>query len=283
MSKKSTDFWFCKVHFSSDLFNTPKISDFVRALINAANAGTGIRDRNKIWHLGGLKSEVIEDSNTEVLFGKIGKEIFANYKTIYDDDTRDFITTAADETYASYGIFVVDIENYIIAVEAKFTLTLSKVLKKLKEFLPPEVGAYTTFEIMADKFEIYNRVRGWDKFTYAKFQLTPTNPDNDPEFEQLDKLIQNTGGDKAVLVFEKESGVGTLNTDNSSLAMQGIAMSSAGYGNFELMGEKDGHTDKIKTKDRARLKRTFETDGTDIEKKIIDFNRDFKNGKNEKG
>ena len=111
-SERTLDFWFCKLHFKKDLFQSFTINDFVAQLI--ANSKNKIIDGDKVWHLGGIKKEFIEDGR-EVLFGKIGKEIATNSKTIYDETMSDFIETETNDIYANYCMFVVDIKSYVIA------------------------------------------------------------------------------------------------------------------------------------------------------------------------
>ena len=276
MSKdvRAIDFWFCKLHFkNANLFNKLTIMDFVTYL--EAGVKKPLNDGKKVWHLGGVKRATINEH--EVLFGKIGKEIVDNSKTVYDDDAMDFVEKLSAEIYANYCIFIVDIKSYVIAIESQNLISLSVIKKKLIEFMPPEVREFIVFDDLSDKFNYYDRVRSWDTFTFAQFTLIPTNPDSDPEFAELDKLINNTGSDEGKLSFRASK---KLSTDNSSLVMQGIAMSAAGYGTFTVAGSVNNKVDKFSNK-TTKLKRTFQTDGTDIEQKVIEFNRDFKEGKNE--
>jgi hypothetical protein len=277
-NERTIDFWFCKLHFKFNLFGEFNSDIFVKELIKAT--GIPVIHKNKTWLLGGLKEEIVEERN--VLFGKIGSQTTSRINTVYDYEKNDFIDHISNELNAHYCYFIVDIQSYIIAIEAQ-QIALNTIIERIIEFLPAEYRALIEIEQLSDKYDIYDKVRAWNKFTYANFHLIPTNPDSDPDFEELDKLIQNSKADTAKIVFQTKDN-DTLSTDSESAVMKGIAMASAGYGTFSLNGiDKKGNVDKINSKSIKKLKKAFRTDGTDIEKKVTDFIVEYKKGKNEKG
>ena len=260
---KSIEFVFCKFHFTQNLFSY-SINQLIKD-IEYAQTKNVTDSTDNVWHIGGITKSTIDKES--FVFGKLGKEGRRKKDSTWDEQKKDFIDIEDNTKRADYARFVIDIGSYIIAIEQKYFISPKSFIKKFLQFIPQERQPDVFLDFLTDKENVYTKIASWEFFESAKFTLRPTNQDSDQDFSQLDKLVGDTGAGKAKIDF----GLGN-DTQKKSLSKKGknviqmaIAVASAGYGKFTLIGKnKDGETEKVISKNKRLRKKITINDSFDM-------------------
>ena len=78
------------------------------------------------------------------------------------------------------------------------------------------------------------------------FDLKPSNPEDEEDFKIVDDLIKKSKAKKARIKIENTDGLDL--SERQGLARQGVALTSAGYGEYNALVEEDGRYKTIRSK-----------------------------------
>jgi hypothetical protein len=132
-----------------------------------------------------------------------------------------------------------------MAFEEKYQISKNQFVKNFSKFWKKHNESEIEFEFIKDESQALQIIKSWDRVVKAKFSLSPTNPDSKEDFKKLDEFIRKSRAKKAKLEFRNdEQG---LSFDKESPAAEGLAMASAGYGDYSILGTKNNIGQAIKS------------------------------------
>ncbi len=223
-------FLFCRIHFV-DLFGIESKKNFYSNLIKMQNQKENVR--KFYWAFGDVGK--VDIDNHELVYGRLGKTAKERFETVYNEEKHSYSKELIKINSSNYSNFFILPEYNAIAFEEKYTISRNQFIKNFQKMWIETTSSEIAFEYLLDEIEAYDLIKSWDKIYSATFKLVPTNPSSREDFAPLDKFIQVTRATRAKFVFEnKENG---LNFEDSAVS-QGVSMSSAGYGDFDVKGKK---------------------------------------------
>lgn len=191
-----------------------------------------------LWAMGDVGERIVEGET--LLFGRLGKMARESVATNGAGPAHSFGRQPIHGKKAACSNFFISPSNSIMVLEDKPLLPAGKFLKKFKQFWAESQTAGIDFAFLKDEPEVFAIINRWDKITAAKFDLAPTNTRPREDFAPLDNLIRQSKASRVSLKLE--GGGDGLAADNS-IIQQGVSLSAAGYGEFNLKGvEKDSKT-----------------------------------------
>jgi hypothetical protein len=217
----------------------------------------GIGKGKFIWAFGDMWEKELDQGN--VIFARLGK-IRSPYRgTIYDTRERSFIDERIAPLRAlSYSNFIVHPKTRMILFEEKSNISINQFGKNFsiiyKRNFPDgseielELIEKSKFDAVRETKRVFEVLKE-RKVVEVQFTVTPSNPDDKPEFGELDKILKNAGAKKAYIRIENEEGDLIV---EGAITGWGIALSNAGYGHFRIIIEDEGRKRIIESKDKIR-------------------------------
>jgi hypothetical protein len=240
-----------KVHIVSNWEN----QSFEEKILDLMSSGEEYKQRkgrgaNKfIWAIG---DHLIKEINDEmVIFARLGKINMDFEEAIWDRREKSFKKVSVQEPKAlSWSNFIIIPRTQDIIFEEKLPDISIKQFTEIFSYIYRQhfSGDLTSLKIdlMQETQRIFEKLKGFDKILEVQLKVTPSNPEDDPLFKPLDDMLKNSDTNEANLKFKnKDHGLKVEDT----IIEQGIALSSAGYGQYTIVAEKDEQVEKIKSKD----------------------------------
>ncbi|MDF0592652.1 hypothetical protein P0O24_03540 [Methanotrichaceae archaeon M04Ac] len=240
-----------KVHVVSN-WETESFGDKILSLISSGEEYKQRKGKGAdkfIWSIG---DHLTMDLNgKKVIFARLGKINMEFEEAIWDRREKSFKKVSVQEPKAlSWSNFIIITDTQDIIFEEKLPDISIKQFTEIFSYLYKQhfSGDLSSLKIdlMQETKRIFDKLRGFDKILEVQLKVTPSNPHDDPLFKPLDDMLKNSGTKEANLKFKnKEDGL----TVEDTIIEQGIALSSAGYGQYTIVAKKDEQIEKIKSKD----------------------------------
>lgn len=212
-----------------------------------------ITDNKFQYALGDFQFEVIDDHS--LLRGIFGRMKNSDISEVYNKETKEFKKSIVSGIVDKKLEFIISHPQHLIFIEYDKTFLPEHFAKKFQEiFKHTSSIAGIEIDFILDEKDVYKELATWsrvEKITFKK--LRPSNPSSLDTFEEIEKLIKETNSSKTKLEFQateekngKPANDSGLNTD-STLIKQSLALSASGYGEADLLGEKDGKEVEVST------------------------------------
>jgi len=246
----TTKFYFGRIHFKHQL---TRLDDYDEDLTRAE------RIRKLLWEYVDTNKVVYEEKNGSIqwvfgvcyqedgyILGKFGK-VYSDKPTTYDFDRGEFIEEGEPSTQADYSMFLIAPEKNLIIFNQRQHIGY-------RQFQTAFAGGYDSYVQFEDSLSIgllqdaadIKELLDTAEIMYADFDLVPTNPTADPDMEVLDNHIRNMEADNFAMAAKSDGGI---NMDDD-LMQAALAMSTAGYGNFEAEYERDDRIEHYASADK---------------------------------
>lgn len=221
-------FLFSRFHFS-DLFGAENKKKIYENLLKMEKSK---KEMGRFYWAFGDVGEINID-NERLIYGRLGKTAKERFETVYNETKHSYSKELIKVNSSNYSNFFIMPSFNVIAFEQKYEISKLQFLQHFKEMWIETTASELQFEFMLNEVEAYDLIKGWKKIVTAKFTMVPTNPSSREDFAPLDEFIRKANAAKAKLSFEnKEKG---LNFGDSPIS-QGVSMSAAGYGEFDITG-----------------------------------------------
>lgn len=194
----------------------------------------------------------IEFVLSDLVFGRLGKVHTKRNLVVDDKESRQF--TRKDIGFGiteEYSNFLIDIKNKQIVFEdrrgrlpeKKFREVVSELYKRVHTDLSD-----LQISMKSETEEVLEEIRSYELIKRIKFQVTPSNPEDMPEFKELDKILKDSRTEHSNMSFEnKKEGLKVEKT----ILEQGIHLCSSGYGEFDLDAMQEGQPKKFSSSDKV--------------------------------
>jgi len=208
-----------------------------------------------IWVFGDSRIEDID--NEKIIFARLGKVKKGFFDLTFDRERKTFKRVKVDEPRAlNYSNFIIHLNSHMILFEEKLP---DISIKQFEQIFFMIYGRYfndlstITIHIMRERLEqLYEILNQYDKITEVQLKVTPSNPNDEPEFRRLDALLKGSNTEEGKLNFRNEEEGLVL---QPSIIGEGVSLSNAGYGSYNITVEKNGEREVIKSEDR--ITRTY--------------------------
>jgi len=210
-------------------------------------------DEETKWRFGKVKEY------EGVILGRFGK-VYADQPMQYNDEEEDFERADEHEEMADVAHFAVYPETDIIAFNRKKRIGQNQFIDAFS------IGYNSYYDIpdgleiklIKNNYEIEEILDRADRVFSVDFDLIPTNPIRDEEMRVLDEPMRQMGADD--LNFSASSDT-ELEPDNEYIRA-GFALSTNGYGDFEMGYEEEGEDKIYDSRDRPAIYSTEEPEST---------------------
>lgn len=194
------------------------------------------------WYFGAVELE------QNYALGKFGK-VYTEEPTTYDEEVGDFIDDTLPNREADYSMFILHFDPNLLIYNTKNRIGHQQFRKYFAQGLEENYGERISLETEyirnTDEIET---VLTESTVLEASFELEPSNPSSEPEWENLDESIQEMLAERLEIIAESEEGQG-LNMDEDLLE-QAVEMAQTRYGiNYRIVYDDDG---QIKTINKTR-------------------------------
>ncbi|WP_280535808.1 hypothetical protein [Halopenitus sp. POP-27] len=224
----------------TDLDRTASHEDLIReAIIDYIDTTEPVTETDDSrWHFGDYEEEV------DRVYGKFGK-VYTDDPVTYDADEGDFVESDEPNIDADYSVFMLHFDLNLLVYNTKNRVGHQQFRKRFAEGFAGSTDNSAQF----NSRYVYNTqsieyILDETTVREANFELEPSNPENEDEWEDLDESIQQMLADKFNIDAESAQG---LNFDEEFIA-QALAMSQTDYGEYRLKYDEDG-TVRIRTSD----------------------------------
>ena len=208
------------------------LEDYIRSDGEIAEGQTGT------WYFGKIEPQQDYD------LGKFGK-VYSEEPTTYDKEEGDFVEDTAPNQEADYSMFILHYEDNLLIYNTKNRIGHKQFLKYFAQgFNSRQAG-----DVSIDLTKLHNtdsveEVVSQKRVQKASFELEPSNPSSQPEWENLDEEIQEMLAKKLKLIAESKEGA-ALNMDEELLE-QAVEMAQTKYGlDYRIVYNDDGHIKTI--------------------------------------
>jgi len=182
------------------------------------------------WYFGDYEVE------SDRIYGEFGK-VYSEEPDIYDEEKGVFVESTTPNTEADYSLFLLHLEKNILIYNTRNRIGKNQFINKFREGFRRSVSdaaeMKTEFIQNTDSVE---RVVEETTVKEAEFDLVPSNPENEDEWEDLDERIKDMLATRLDLDAESAQG---LNFDEE-LLRQALEMSKSSYGEFYLKYDENG-------------------------------------------
>jgi len=215
--------------------------------------GSVVETSTSKWYFGAI------DPGPAVSIGKFGKE-YTDEQGRYDQEEGDFIENADISTDIDYSMFIIDFERNILIYNTKGRIGHEQFRTRFSQGFSNHFGGSVEFETKFIKnTQTLEEIVDSTKVHVADFELKPSNPSSDPEWENLDDSIQEMLAEKLEIIAESDQDLNSdgLNMDEDLLE-QAVEMAQTKYGiDYRLVYDDDGVI-KTVTKEREPVTRRQE-------------------------
>ncbi|WP_335999358.1 hypothetical protein [Halorientalis halophila] len=240
------------------------ILEYVRSNEAVTESATGK------WYFGAI------DDRGDMLYGKFGKE-YTDESAAYDESRGDFIDEAGEGIDASYSMFALNFPKRLLIYNTRNRVGYQQFRRNFADGYNERNSGTMTTEFMKNTADL-ETVISERRVRNANFELEPSNPSSEPEWESLDEHIQEMLAEKLGVDVEAMEGSG-LNFDDEFLA-EVTSMSQSEYGEFEVYYDEDGYVKKITSGEgEPIIRRREEPEGIgglrEISRDLVDFASTF--------
>jgi len=189
------------------------------------------------WRFGNrLKIELDDPKGEEIYFGRLGKIGREHVHEVYNEVKKEFIVSPGQPS-ASHSNFIVYPKENLIVFEERADIKIKKFISVfahmyLKAFqdlsrilIEPISEPYTLSQIQKD----------FEKIVEVDLHVVRSNPESDPEFQPIEKILHETGSSEWSTKFQNPRE--GLKAD-SPIIKGGIKLSSEGYGDYKIVAMK---------------------------------------------
>jgi hypothetical protein len=228
--ERNSTLYFGRIHFLNK--STDEDVDFKELLFSFLSQGKhlGIDDDEYDWVFG--DTEKISDDAIYGILGKVRKNQVAS---VFDDNTKKFITKDLVKNIAvDLSNFWVFTKKHIIVFERRQHIGEIQFQELLTKGFSSHTGKEFAIEIdlLKDKTQIERIMKEADKFTCFELNVTPTNPDPNPDSDKIDNELKSMRAKKGKFTFSNvNEGLDFTGKDN--LINSGIALCNLGYGTYK--------------------------------------------------
>jgi hypothetical protein len=190
-------------------------------------------------------------NNEKILFARLVKIKSGYEESYYDKKLRSVKKKSIDNQRAlAYSNFIVHPDsNHIVFEEKQPEISITQFKKFFLEIYKRHFTDLSQVKVdtLKDTTEVYKYIKQFDKVVEAQFDLRPSNPEDSKEFRALDQRLKEAHIHEAKIKFK--SNAEGLKVENTIVG-EGIELSGAGYGDYELKLEKGDRVAQLKSKDR---------------------------------
>ena len=233
--------------------------DFERRLSDLVSSGdeyiqeTGKGKDKFVWVIGDQLVESIDEE--KIIFARLGKIKSGLEETIYDKELKSFKRIKVDTPRAlSYSNFIIHPESHIVLFEEKLPdISIKQFKEKISILYKRHFNDLSDVKIdlIVETERVFKILRRYDKITEVQFKVTPSNPEDEIEFRRLDHLLKDGSTKEANFRFKNEED--GLKIENTIIG-EGISLSGAGYGEYNISVEKEEKREIIKSNDQILRK-----------------------------
>ncbi len=255
-----------KAEVFQDLLDIEKSAGFIYALWYS-------------WSFKDIKEEEIDGK--KYISGLIVKINEKEESITIDERTKSEVSEILENTKEKEGLFFIEIDTHLIAIEVSKKLTR-------KQFQAVLIGGYSKaqkysspeFDFTYDEEKLMERVLWMKKVKTASFKLKTTNPSAHDEFKVLDDNFRMSWVSQSNHYFKGwDSGLNV--SDTSSIVRQAIAMSASWYWSGTIWWEWNDWTPQtVQMGDNVidKIEVLEEEDDTSIKRKLVIKFQKKKNG-----
>lgn len=201
------------------------------------------------WRFGDIE---VEDQYVVGQFGKI----FEKERTTFDEEKGVFVDNAEPTFEAEYSKFILHFDRGLLIYHTTDRVRHEAFRRNFAEGY--EKSKFGDFDL--DISFIYNKIDAQaiiNNFPVkeASFQIEPSNPHSDPDWEQLDQSVKKMLAQKLDIDVESLEGK-SLNFEEEFLSTV-FEMSKSDYGEYELIYDDNGELKSI-SKDGEPVKKEEE-------------------------
>ena len=176
------------------------------------------------WYFGAI------DDQKSTIYGKFGKE-FTEESAAYDESVGDFIEEADANIDAQYSMFILDFSTNILIYNTRNRVGHKQFRQNFASGYNEMYGGNMDIKPLKNRADVETVVSDFEVVN-AEFELEPSNPGADEEWEALDDHIQEMLAKKLDIETEALEGSG-LNFNDELLA-EIYEMSRSEYGEFKI-------------------------------------------------
>ena len=239
-----------QIRVVSDL-KTPRTlfehSTFRENVLQALDPDIVVDRYNRAWRLS--QPQILED---RWLWGRLGFALQrAHAAVVYNEETHDFELIPGEERRGTISHYVLDLESqYMLFEEVRPEIRRQSFVGAMESILGrTKAEVRLTVEEVYDGEAFSEWVKRVDRITRFRATFRRPNPDWDPRFEELRKVVEDTNADTVSLEASKSS------SEDQGLVIHGTILeevaehAAEGYGDAKATGKID---DKFKYFDSRR-------------------------------
>lgn len=206
------------------------------------------RIRKNLWVFENKGELLFEEE--KVLYGIFGRVKEKGYENIFDMIKRKFMKEYFEKNIAqSYSFFIINPKTQIIIFEEKKAFKhkyFAKMFEKVyNDFYKSK--SELTIALIPEESKLLKDLEK-KKVLRIEFSLKPSNPEDEEDFRAIDTLLKKARARTAKIDIENKT-EGLKFDESEGIGRQGVALSSAGYGDYKALVEQEGHTKTIHSKD----------------------------------
>lgn len=203
-----------------------------------------------------IADALVETNEGEkIIFARLGKIKQELVETIYDREQKSFIKEKTKSPKAlSYSNFIIHPKSSTIVFEEKLPDISIKQFKEIFSMLYKRHFrdiSYIKIDLKKETEKVFEMLARYDRVVKVHLKLTPTNPEDEPDFRRLDQVLKEGNIREANIEFENEDEGLKL---EKTIVGEGISLSGAGYGEYRITVEKEEKREIIKSKDQILRK-----------------------------
>ncbi|UOF90850.1 hypothetical protein LSG31_00770 [Fodinisporobacter ferrooxydans] len=243
MRNKTYNMYLAKMNITRDLFNHNKIDELINRIVDVLSSEfepIEIINRGSVWWWAFELIEHFEFEDNRFLICYLNK--FKDDQFIkYDRTTFGTTSYTINDHVVDRSIFIFNPETELILFEHRPKISINQFCYLFSKLVEKRTGILEVVtHVLKNEENFINRIKGLSRITAAKFSLVPSNPDNNPLFERLDKSLRIVQATHSELKIKGDS----LKYDNTLLE-EGVLSVVNGNGKAVIKGEKDGHIEAI--------------------------------------
>ena len=203
-----------------------------------------------IWVFGDTRIEEID--NEKIIFARLGKVKKELFYLTFDKETKQFKRKKGEEPRAlNYSNFILHLNSHKILFEEK--LPDISIKQFVDKFFMLYIRYFNdlstiTIDIMREPLDqLYALLNQYDKITEVQLKVTPSNPNDEPEFRRIDSFLKNSNTQEGTFKFTNKEDSLLI---EGTIIGEGVALSKAGHGKYRITGEIGGEKKFIKSEDR---------------------------------
>jgi len=194
-----------------------------------------------LWHFKYIETLTSEEYG-EIIIGYLNK-LRDDKFTQYSKNHNDYVENDVDNHLVEKSIFAIHIKSELIFFEKRPGISVNLFSKAFVHII--DMSSYlikSTLSTIKNRMSFIERIKSLDKITRAKFILVPSNPEEDPEIEIIDRALKKIKSSIAVLDIH-----GVKMVFDDTLLEQGAYSALKGNGSAVVTGIKDDAIQVIKS------------------------------------